>query len=128
MAEKTKAKSIDQASLQMIEKASCDGVNLSFDRASAIKPCPIGEVGSCCKVCSMGPCRVPLPKGKAPETPEEKRKRRGVCGATAETIAARNFVRMIAAGAAAHSDHGRSVAELILAVGRGEVSGYEIRD
>ncbi|MFH1185495.1 MAG: anaerobic carbon-monoxide dehydrogenase catalytic subunit [Chloroflexota bacterium] len=128
MAEKEKAKSIDPASLQMIEKASCDGVNLSFDRALAIKPCPIGEVGSCCKVCSMGPCRVPLPKGKTSETPEEKRKRRGVCGATAETIAARNFVRMIAAGAAAHSDHGRSVAELLLAVGKGEVSGYEIRD
>jgi carbon-monoxide dehydrogenase catalytic subunit len=75
----------------------------------------------------MGPCRVPLPKGKE-ETPEEKRKRRGVCGATAETIAARNFIRMIAGGAAAHSDHGRGVAELFLAVARGEAPGYEIRD
>lgn len=121
-------KSIDAATLQMIEKAACDGVSLSFDRAAAMKPCPIGEVGSCCKVCSMGPCRVPLPKGKTSETPEEKRKRRGVCGATAETIAARNFVRMIAAGAAAHSDHGRAVAELLMAVGEGNVSGYEIRD
>jgi len=121
-------KSIDAATLQMIEKAACDGVSLSFDRAAAMKPCPIGEVGSCCKVCSMGPCRVPLPKGKTSETPEEKRKRRGVCGATAETIAARNFVRMIAAGAAAHSDHGRAVAELLKAVGEGNVSGYEIRD
>ena len=128
MAEKAKAKSVDLASLQMIEKAACDGVNLSFDRALAMEPCPIGEAGTCCKVCAMGPCRVPLPKGKGAETPEEKLKRRGVCGATAETIAARNFVRMIAAGAAAHSDHGRSVAELLLAVGRGEVSGYEIRD
>jgi carbon-monoxide dehydrogenase catalytic subunit len=128
MAETEKAKSIDPSSLQMIEKAACDGVSLSFDRALAIKPCPIGEAGSCCKVCSMGPCRVPLAKGKKSETLEEKRKRRGVCGATAETIASRNFVRMIAAGAAAHSDHGRSVAELLLAVGKGEVSGYEIRD
>ena len=129
MAETEKnVKSIDAATLQMIEKAACDGVSLSFDRAAAMKPCPIGEVGSCCKVCSMGPCRVPLPKGKTSETPEEKRKRRGVCGATAETIAARNFVRMIAAGAAAHSDHGRAVAELLMAVGEGNVSGYEIRD
>jgi anaerobic carbon-monoxide dehydrogenase catalytic subunit len=128
MAETAKKKSIDQATLQIIEKAACDGVSLSFDRAVAMKPCPIGEAGSCCKVCSMGPCRVPLAKGKTSETLEEKRKRRGVCGATAETIAARNFVRMIAAGAAAHSDHGRSVAELLLAVGKGEVSGYEIRD
>ena len=129
MAETEKnVKSIDAATLQMIEKASCDGVSLAFDRAAAMKPCPIGEVGSCCKVCSMGPCRVPLPKGKTSETPEEKRKRRGVCGATAETIAARNFVRMIAAGAAAHSDHGRAVAELLMAVGEGGVIGYEIRD
>jgi len=122
-----KKKSIDPASLQAIDKAACDGVNLAFDRALAMKPCPIGEVGSCCKNCSMGPCRVPLPKNKV-ETPEEKKKRRGICGATAETIAARNFARMVAAGAAAHSDHGRSVAELLLAVGRGEVSGYQIRD
>ena len=75
----------------------------------------------------MGPCRVPLAKGKE-ETPEEKRKRRGVCGATSETIAARNFIRMIAGGAAAHSDHGRGVAELFLAVAKGEAPGYEIRD
>jgi carbon-monoxide dehydrogenase catalytic subunit len=75
----------------------------------------------------MGPCRVPLPKGKD-ETPEEKRKRRGVCGATSETIAARNFIRMIAGGAAAHSDHGRGVAELFLAAARGEAPGYLIRD
>ncbi len=121
-------KSIDAATREMIEKAACDGVNLSFDRAAAMKPCPIGEAGSCCKVCSMGPCRLPLPKGKTAETPEEKRKRRGVCGATAETVAARNFVRMIAAGAAAHSDHGRAVAELVKAVGEGDLSGYQIRD
>ncbi|MBA7592536.1 Carbon monoxide dehydrogenase 2 [subsurface metagenome] len=101
-----KAKSIDKASIRMMEKAAKDGVNTAFDRAETMKPCPIGSVGSCCKNCSMGPCRVPLPKGKE-ETPEDKQKRRGVCGATAETIAARNFIRMIAGGAAAHSDHGR---------------------
>ncbi len=122
-----KKKSIDPASLQAIDKAAANGVNLAFDRALAMKPCPIGEVGSCCKNCSMGPCRVPLPKNKT-ETVEEKKKRRGICGATAETIAARNFARMVAAGAAAHSDHGRAVAELLLAVGKGEASGYQIRD
>jgi len=120
-------KSIDQASIAMIEKAIADEVNTAFDRAEAMKPCPIGAVGSCCKHCSMGPCRVPLPKGKE-ETPQEKQKRRGVCGATAETIAARNFIRMIAGGAAAHSDHGRGVAELFLAVAKGEAPGYEIKD
>jgi len=120
-------KSIDSASIKMIEKAAADGVNTAFDRAETMKPCPIGMVGSCCKHCGMGPCRVPLPKGKE-ETPEDKLKRRGICGATAETIAARNFIRMVAGGAAAHSDHGRGVAELFLAVARGEAPGYEIKD
>jgi carbon-monoxide dehydrogenase catalytic subunit len=92
-----------------------------------MKPCPIGSEGSCCKNCSMGPCRVPAPKKKS-ETAAEKAKRRGVCGATAETIAARNFIRMIAGGAAAHSDHGRGVAETFLAAARGQAPGYEIKD
>ncbi|TES88612.1 MAG: anaerobic carbon-monoxide dehydrogenase catalytic subunit [Dehalococcoidia bacterium] len=124
--EKTK-KSVDTASLELIDKAGTDQVSLAFDRAERMKPCPIGAVGSCCKNCGMGPCRVPLPKGKE-ETPEEKKKRRGICGATSETIAARNFIRMIASGAAAHSDHGRGVAELFLAAARGKAPGYEIKD
>ncbi|MCK4273383.1 MAG: anaerobic carbon-monoxide dehydrogenase catalytic subunit, partial [Dehalococcoidales bacterium] len=128
MAEEEKiSKSIDKASLELIEKAAKDGVNTAFDRADTMKPCPIGAVGSCCKNCGMGPCRVPLPKGKE-ETPEDKLKRRGICGATAETIAARNFIRMVAGGAAAHSDHGRGVAELFLEVANGKAPGYEIKD
>ena len=121
------SKSIDQGSIELIKKAASDGVNTAFDRAETMKPCPIGSVGSCCKNCGMGPCRVPLAKGKE-ETPEEKLKRRGICGATAETIAARNFIRMVAAGAAAHSDHGRGVAELFITAAKGEAPGYEIKD
>jgi len=120
-------KSFDQGSNDLIEKAIKDEANTAFDRADTMKPCPIGSVGSCCKNCGMGPCRVPLPRGKE-ETPEEKLKRRGICGATAETIAARNFIRMIAGGASAHSDHGRGVAELFIAAAKGEAPGYEIRD
>ncbi|MFC1990043.1 anaerobic carbon-monoxide dehydrogenase catalytic subunit [Chloroflexota bacterium] len=126
MAEK-EIKSVDQATIQVLDKASAEQISTAFDRAEETKPCPIGAVGSCCKNCGMGPCRVPLPRGKE-ETPEEKKKRRGVCGATSETIAARNFIRMIAGGAAAHSDHGRGVAELFLAVAKGEAPGYEIKD
>jgi carbon-monoxide dehydrogenase catalytic subunit len=125
MAEGTK--SVDQATLKMLEKAKADKVSTAFDRAEEMKPCPIGSEGSCCKNCSMGPCRVPAPKKKT-ETAVEKAKRRGVCGATAETIAARNFIRMIAGGAAAHSDHGRGVAETFLAAARGNAPGYEIKD
>ena len=121
------AKSIDQATIEMIEKAAQEGVRVVFERAEKTKPCPIGAEGSCCAMCAMGPCRVPLPKGKT-ETPEEKRMRVGVCGATPETIAARNFLRKIAAGSAAHSDHGRKVVEAFLAVAGGEAKGYAIKD
>ncbi|NIO06226.1 MAG: anaerobic carbon-monoxide dehydrogenase catalytic subunit [Proteobacteria bacterium] len=121
MAEK-ETKSVDQASVEMIEKAAADGVTTVFDRAAKMKPCPIGAEGSCCKHCSMGPCRVQVPKKEGVPRPV------GVCGATAETISARNFARMVAAGAASHGDHARSVAELFLATAKGEVSDFEIRD
>ena len=65
-------RSIDPATLEMIEKAHADGCRTAFDRSETTKACPIGSEGSCCKMCAMGPCRVPLAKGKQ-ETPEEKR-------------------------------------------------------
>jgi carbon-monoxide dehydrogenase catalytic subunit len=120
-------KSVDPATLKILEKAKADKVSTAFDRAEEMKPCPIGAEGSCCKNCSMGPCRVPAPKKKA-ETEAEKSKRRGVCGATAETISARNFVRMVAAGTSAHSDHARGVAELFLETAKGKVPGFSIKD
>ena len=120
-------RSSDSASVKMMEKAAAEKISTAFDRAEEMKPCPIGSEGSCCKNCSMGPCRVPAPKKKT-ETAADKAKRRGICGATAETIAARNFIRMIAGGAAAHSDHGRGVAETFLAAARGNAPGYEIKD
>jgi anaerobic carbon-monoxide dehydrogenase catalytic subunit len=119
-------KSVDPATVQMLKKAEADKCETIFDRAEKMKPCPIGAEGSCCKNCAMGPCRVPAPKKK--ESPEEKAKRMGLCGATAETISARNFARMVAAGTAAHSDHARGVAEVFLAAAKGEVPGFEIKD
>jgi carbon-monoxide dehydrogenase catalytic subunit len=108
----------------MLEKAARDGVETIFDRAETMKPCNIGIQGICCKMCAQGPCRLPLPKGGI----EGKDTRKGLCGATPETIAARNFARMVAAGAAAHSDHGRGVAEVFLAAARGETSDYQLKD
>ncbi|MBW2058186.1 MAG: anaerobic carbon-monoxide dehydrogenase catalytic subunit [Deltaproteobacteria bacterium] len=118
----TEAKSADQASVEMIEKAAAEGVETVFDRALKMKPCPIGAEGSCCKNCGMGPCRVQAPRKEGAVRPT------GVCGATAETISARNFARMVAGGAAAHGDHARGVAELFLATAKGEVSDFEIKD
>ncbi len=115
---------IDVASQQMIRRAQQMGIDTIFDRAENMKPCNIGTQGTCCKNCGMGPCRLPLPK--AGIVGEDDRK--GLCGATANTIAARNFLRMIAAGCAAHSDHGRTVAEVFMAAARKETEDYKIKD
>ena len=116
--------SIDPATQEMIVRAQELGIDTIFDRAQTIKPCNIGLQGICCKNCAMGPCRLPLPKGGI----EGEDTRKGMCGATANTIAARNFIRMIAGGAAAHSDHGRSVAEVFLSAARKESDAYQIKD
>jgi anaerobic carbon-monoxide dehydrogenase catalytic subunit len=116
--------SIDPATREMLERAQKLGVETVFDRAVTMKPCNIGNQGTCCKNCSMGPCRLPLPK----DYDEASDDRKGLCGATANTIAARNFIRMIAGGAAAHSDHGRSVAEVFMSAARKETDVYKIKD
>ncbi len=116
------AASIDVATQEMIARAQKLGVETCFDRAENLKPCNIGSQGTCCKNCAMGPCRLPLTKFEGDDP------RKGICGATPNTIAARNFCRMIASGAAAHSDHGRSVAEVFLAAARKESDAYFIKD
>ncbi|RJQ73294.1 MAG: anaerobic carbon-monoxide dehydrogenase catalytic subunit [Desulfobacteraceae bacterium] len=116
--------SIDAATQEMIRHAQNLGIETIFDRAENMKPCNIGVQGTCCKNCGMGPCRLPLPKSGI-EGPDE---RKGLCGASANTIAARNFIRMIAGGAAAHSDHGRCVAEVFLSAAMKETDAYRIKD
>ncbi|MGD9157434.1 MAG: anaerobic carbon-monoxide dehydrogenase catalytic subunit [Desulfobacteraceae bacterium] len=115
---------IDQATALMIDRSREMEIDTIFDRAQTMKACNIGIQGTCCKNCSQGPCRLPLPKGGV----EGKDERKGLCGATPETIAARNFARMVAGGAAAHSDHGRGVAETFLAAARKETHDYKIQD
>ncbi len=117
----------DPVSLEGLKRADDLGLTTAFHRSRTMTACPIGKGGTCCKICNMGPCRVLPPKGKK-ETPEERKKRCGLCGATPETIAARNFARMIAAGAAAHSDHGRHVAHTFLHAAKGELPDYQIKD
>jgi len=116
--------SIDPATQEMQARAQKLGIETVFDRAVKMKPCNIGIQGICCKNCAMGPCRLPLPKGGI----EGEDDRKGLCGATANTIAARNFARMVASGAAAHSDHGRCVAEVFLSAARKETDAYKIKD
>ncbi len=108
-----------EATAQMLEKAQKDGVETAFDRASRMKPCPIGADSACCKHCAMGPCRLNSkePYGKV-----------GVCGATIDTIQSRNFARMVASGTAAHASHGMSMLNLFSDVVRGKISDYSIKD
>jgi len=106
----------DPAAQQMLIRADELGLSTAFRRADEMVPCNIGGAGMCCKICGMGPCRL------------TKDGQTGVCGATIDTIQARNFIRSIAAGAAAHSDHGRDMAFTLKAVANGETEGYMIRD
>ncbi len=111
-------RSVDPAAVFMLERADALGISTSFTRAEAMVACPIGagQSGICCKNCFMGPCRI------------TKDGQTGVCGATLETITARNMARACAAGASAHSDHGRDLAMTLLATVEGKTQGYTIRD
>ena len=117
-----KERSIDGATTELIEKARKDNVSTVFFRADDMKPCPIGVEESCCKICAMGPCRMPRSKKG------EEKVRHGVCGATIDTVVARNFARKIAAGTASHSDHAREVVDTFLKAARGEAQGFAIKD
>ena len=116
--------SIDEATQKMIARAQELEIETVFDRAQNMKPCNIGAQGTCCKNCGMGPCRLPLPKSGI----QGEDDRKGLCGASANTIAARNFIRMIAGGASAHSDHGRCVAEVFMSAARKQTEDYRIKD
>jgi len=117
-----KPKDIDNLSIwedarAMLHKAERDGIETAWDRLQAQTPhCGFGEKGVCCRLCTMGPCRI---SKKAP---------RGVCGADADVIVARNFGRFIAGGSAGHSDHGRDCIEALHAVALGETDEYTIKD
>lgn len=114
-------KSIDPSVHAMLGRAEQLGIETAWDRYEAMKPqCGFGELGLCCRHCNMGPCRIsPF---------DEAGPKQGVCGATADIIVARGLIRMIAAGAAAHSDHGRDIAHTLLLTAQGKGGGYQIKD
>ena len=119
--EKFIEKSIDPGVHRMLERADELGLETIWDRYQAMLPeCGFGELGVCCRNCNMGPCRISPFEDEGPK--------RGICGATADIIVARNLIRMIAGGAAAHSDHGRDLAHTLLLTAQGKGGGYEIKD
>ena len=107
----------DPAVNEMVSIAAADAVPTVWDRYKAQHPqCKFGTDGVCCRLCHMGPCRI-TPKAKL-----------GICGADADTIVARNLLREIAAGTAAHSDHGRGLVKTLKLVSQGRGGKYRIAD
>ncbi len=97
------------------ECAACAGAETWEDRKKNQTPqCKFGEEGVCCRICSMGPCRI------TPKAP------RGICGADADAIAGRNYLRMVVGGASAHSDHGREITHVLHKAGAD--GHYQIKD
>ncbi len=112
--------SIDKATQEILEKFKDSSSKTAWDRADLQKPhCSFGQQGTCCRVCTMGPCRIMTKKNVSTL---------GVCGVGADTIAARNLVRMIAAGTAAHSDHARDVALTLHLAAKSEEGDYKVKD
>ena len=107
--------STDPATIDMVSIAGAAEISTVFDRYELQKPqCKFGTDGVCCRLCHMGPCRI-TPKAHL-----------GICGADADTITARNLLREIAAGTAAHSDHGRMLVRTLKAVSQGKGGDYKI--
>lgn len=76
--------------------------------------CKFGEEGVCCKICSMGPCRI------TPKAPK------GICGCDVHGIVGRNFLRFTAGGSATHSDHGREICHTLYEAR--EDGNYKVKD
>lgn len=113
---KPEQRAVDAASIEMIRRAEALGAETAFSRSDAQTECPFGKQGICCRICHMGPCRI---TAKSP---------RGICGADADTIVARNYLREVAGGTAAHSDHGRHLVLLLRNVAEGKGGNYAIKD
>ena len=78
-------RSSDKAAQEVISQMAEAGLENVWDRLEKQLPqCGFGKSGVCCRICSMGPCRI---SKKAPL---------GVCGADVDTIVARNYLRAVA--------------------------------
>ena len=106
---------MEEATASLLETGAKVGADSWQQRVKNQTPhCGFGEAGTCCRICSMGPCRITK---KAP---------RGICGCDVHGIVGRNYLRFTAGGSATHSDHGRSIAHtLYLAKPDG---AYQVKD
>ena len=111
----TTVEEFEEATNRLLETGAKVGADAWQLRVKNQTPhCKFGEQGICCRICSMGPCRITK---KAP---------RGICGCDAHGIAGRNFLRFTAGGAATHSDHGREICHTLHTVSSD--GNYKVKD
>ncbi len=116
--QKKEDRTIDENAKPVLEHTMREGIETVWDRHEMQQPpCKYCASGVSCSRCAMGPCRI-IPPNRI----------RGVCGADADLIVARNLLDMIATGAAAHSDHGRDIVETLYLLGTGRAEDYRIND
>ncbi|MGI6308584.1 MAG: anaerobic carbon-monoxide dehydrogenase catalytic subunit [Dethiobacteria bacterium] len=114
---KDRNRSVDPAVLEVLARTEGSGIESAYDRYLKMQPqCNYGDQGICCSICIQGPCRI------------TRRANKGICGATAYTIVARNLVRHALGGCSAHSDHGLHAALLAREVAEGRAPDYKITD
>ena len=111
----TSVEEMEAATNQLLETANKVGADTWQQRVKNQTPhCGFGEAGTCCRICSMGPCRI------TPKAP------RGICGCDVHGIVARNYLRFTVGGTAAHSDHGREIMHTLHQTKEG--GNYTVKD
>ena len=111
----TTVEEMEQATNSLLENGSKVGADSWQQRVKNQTPhCGFGESGTCCRICSMGPCRITK---KAP---------RGICGCDVHGIVGRNYLRFTAGGSATHSDHGREIMHTLYQTKEG--GNYQVKD
>lgn len=106
---------MEEATNALLETGKKVGADSWQQRVKNQTPhCGFGEAGTCCRICTMGPCRI------TPKSP------RGICGCDVHGIVARNYLRFTAGGAATHSDHGRSICHTLYQAKEG--GAYQVKD
>ena len=111
----TTVEEMEAATAALLENGKKVGADSWQQRVKNQTPhCGFGEAGTCCRICSMGPCRI------TPKAP------RGICGCDVHGIVGRNYLRFTAGGAATHSDHGRSICHTLYETREG--GNYQVKD
>ena len=111
----TTVEELEAATARLLETAEKVGADTWQLRVKQQTPhCKFGETGVCCRICTMGPCRI---SKKAP---------RGICGCDVHGIVGRNFLMFTAGGSATHSDHGREICHTLHTVSPD--GDYKVKD